>query len=142
MANNFGISEEERTGYTFPMSAPHISETQEHDKKLMTEIKKDNNNYELNKIKHMLILTRDRKNVFPNCHLKNVVGWYHEYLCHPGSTCTEATIRSTMTFPVLTYIYNNVIRNLTHDKYIIKIESNMVKYTLQWLEQRLRKLCV
>jgi hypothetical protein len=31
-----------------------------------------------------------------------VIDWYHKYLCHPGATRTEATIRNTMTWPGLT----------------------------------------
>jgi hypothetical protein len=47
MADNFGISEEERTGYNFPTSVPYIYEMQEQDKKLMIQIKKDSHKYEL-----------------------------------------------------------------------------------------------
>jgi hypothetical protein len=32
-----------------------------------------------------------------------VIGWYHQYLCHPGDTRTKATIRNTMTRPGLTW---------------------------------------
>jgi hypothetical protein len=42
MADNFGIFEEERTGYTCPISVPNIAGMQGEDKRLMTEIKKDN----------------------------------------------------------------------------------------------------
>jgi hypothetical protein len=28
---------------------------------------------------------------------KNAISWYHEYLCHHGSTRTEANIQSKMT---------------------------------------------
>jgi Integrase zinc binding domain len=31
-----------------------------------------------------------------------LLSWYHEYLLHPGQTCTEQTIRNTMTWPGLT----------------------------------------
>jgi Integrase zinc binding domain len=31
-----------------------------------------------------------------------VLSWYHEYLLHPGQTCTEQTIRNTITWPGLT----------------------------------------
>jgi Integrase zinc binding domain len=33
---------------------------------------------------------------------KKVLSWYHEYLLHPGQTCTENTIGNTMTWPGLT----------------------------------------
>jgi hypothetical protein len=32
---------------------------------------------------------------------KNLVAWYHKYLCHPSSTRTKATTRSIMTCPDL-----------------------------------------
>jgi hypothetical protein len=59
MAENFGIYDEERTGYTLPMSFPYNAEIQENDKKLMAEIKKDNHKYELKKIERTLVSTPD-----------------------------------------------------------------------------------
>jgi Integrase zinc binding domain len=32
---------------------------------------------------------------------QTVLSWYHGYLLHPGQTCTEQTIRNTMTWPGL-----------------------------------------
>jgi hypothetical protein len=49
MADNFGISEEVGTSYTFPMSVPYMAKMQEQDNKFMTEIKNDNHNFELKK---------------------------------------------------------------------------------------------
>jgi hypothetical protein len=91
-AENFGETTKERDDYTFPMDMPYITEMQEKDKRLMTEIKKENHKYELKKIERTLVLTRDSKIYIPTAVHKDVMSWYHRYLCHPGVTCTEATI--------------------------------------------------
>ena len=102
MAENFGIDTKERNDYTFPMDIPYIAEKQKEDKRLMTEIKKENHKYKLENIERTGVLTRDGKIYIPIAVRKDVMAWYHEYLCHPGATRTEATIRSTMTWPGLT----------------------------------------
>ena len=101
-AENFGETTKERSDYTFPMDMPYIAEMQEKDSRLMKEIKKDNHKYELKKIERTLVLTRDGKIFIPTAVRNDVTAWYHEYLCHPGATRTEATIRATMTWPGLT----------------------------------------
>ena len=68
----------------------------------MADIKKDKSKFKLNKIERTLVLTLDGKIYVPTAVRKDVVAWYHQYLCHPGSTRTEATIRGTMTWPGLT----------------------------------------
>jgi hypothetical protein len=77
MADNFGLSVQERTGYTFPMSVSYLTEMQEQDKKAMRDIKKDNHKYELKKIERALILTRDGNMFIPTSLWKYVVAWYH-----------------------------------------------------------------
>jgi Integrase zinc binding domain len=42
------------------------------------------------------------KIIIPQSLRQRVLSWYHEYLLHPGQTCTEQTIRNTMTWPGLT----------------------------------------
>jgi hypothetical protein len=76
---------------------------QDTDKCLMTEFKKDNHKYKLNKIERTLVLlTRDGMIYIPSAVRNHVMAWYHTYICHPGLTRTEVTIRSTMTWPGLT----------------------------------------
>jgi transposase InsO family protein len=48
-----------------------------------------------------LLCVKD-KIYIPQSLRQRVLSWYHEYLLHPGETCTEQTIRNTMTWPVLT----------------------------------------
>jgi hypothetical protein len=69
---------------------------------LKKELMKSDNKYELTKIEHTLILTIDGKIFIPIAIRQKVIAWYHEYLCHPGTTRTEAATRGTMTWPGLT----------------------------------------
>jgi hypothetical protein len=59
-------------------------------------------NYELTKIEHTAVLTLNGKIFIPAAIKNSVIGWYHECLCHPGATRTEATLWGTMTWPGLT----------------------------------------
>jgi hypothetical protein len=63
---------------------------------------KSDHNYELTKIEPTAVLTLNGKICIPTAIRKSVIGWYHQYLCHPGATLTEATIRCTMMWPGLT----------------------------------------
>jgi hypothetical protein len=49
------------------------------------------------------VLTVNGKIFIPTVIRNSVIGWYHQYLCRPGATRTEATIRGTMTWPGLTW---------------------------------------
>jgi hypothetical protein len=74
------------------MDMPYIAGMQEKDKRLMTEIKKENHRYELKKIARTLVLTQDGNIYIPTAVHKAVMAWYHECLCHPVATRTENTI--------------------------------------------------
>jgi hypothetical protein len=63
---------------------------------------KSDNKYELTRIERTLVLTIEGKIFIPTPIRQKVIAWYHAYLCHPGATRTEATIRGTMTWPGLT----------------------------------------
>jgi hypothetical protein len=47
-------------------------------------------------------LTLNGEIFIPTAIRNSVIGWYREYLCHPGATHAEATIRGTMMWPGLT----------------------------------------
>jgi capsule polysaccharide modification protein KpsS len=74
------------------MDMPYITEMQEKDKHLITDIKKENHKYELNKIERRLVMTRSGNIFIPTAVYKDEMVWYHEYLYHPGAAHTEATI--------------------------------------------------
>jgi hypothetical protein len=75
---------------------------QDKDKLIMKELMKSDNKYELSKIERTAVLTLNGKICIPTAIKNPVIDWYHQYLCHPGDTRTEATIRNTMMWPGLT----------------------------------------
>jgi hypothetical protein len=88
--------------YEFPMQIPYISKIQDKDKSLMKELIKSDHKYELTKIEGTAVLTPNGKIFILMAIINSVIGWYHQYLCHFGATCTEAKIWGTMTWPGLT----------------------------------------
>jgi hypothetical protein len=63
---------------------------------------KSDHKYELTKIKRTTVLTLNGKIFIPTAIRNSVIGWYHQYLCHPGATRTESKIRDTMAWPGFT----------------------------------------
>jgi hypothetical protein len=105
MAEAFGMKSKKKTkdeDYEFPMQIPFIAKMQNKDKSLMKQLKKSDHKYELTKIERTEVLTLNGKLFIPTLIRNPVIDWYHQYLCHPGATRTEAKIRNTMTWPGLT----------------------------------------
>jgi hypothetical protein len=65
---------------------------QNKDKFLMKELMKSDHKYELKKIEHTAVLTLNGKICIPMAIRNPVIDWYHQYLCHPGATRTNAII--------------------------------------------------
>jgi Integrase zinc binding domain len=57
--------------------------------------------YSLQHIEEYDLLCYKDKIHIPHSLRQQILSWYHEYLPHPGQTCTEKTIRNTMTWPGL-----------------------------------------
>jgi hypothetical protein len=68
----------------------------------MKELTKSDHKYELTKIERTAVLTLNGKIFIPTVIRNPVIDWYHQYLCRPGATRTEPTIRNTMTWPGFT----------------------------------------
>jgi hypothetical protein len=105
MAEAFCIRSKKKTkdeDYEFPMQIPYIAKMQDKDKSLMKELMKSDHKYELTKIERTAVLTLNGKIFISTAIRKSVIGRYHQYLCHPGATRTEATLQNTMTWPGLT----------------------------------------
>jgi hypothetical protein len=106
MTEAFGIKFKKKTkdeDYEFPMQIPYIAKMQDKDKSIMKELMKSDHKYKLTKIECTSVLTVNC-NIFILMAVRNpVIDWYHQYLCHPGATRTEATIQNTMTWPGLTW---------------------------------------
>ena len=92
--------EEELPSWTIPVSYKLLFKEQQKDSKLKhlyLDEKSKGENYQIRSFSadantvRKLITYRDRICV-PETLQKQMVQWYHEMLCHPGSTRTEATI--------------------------------------------------
>jgi hypothetical protein len=59
----------------------------------MKELMKSDHKYELTKIERTAVLTLNGKVFIPTAIRNCVIVWYHQYLYHPGATCTESAIR-------------------------------------------------
>jgi hypothetical protein len=104
MAESLGMKSKKKTkdeDHEFPMQIPYIAKMQDTNKSLKKELTKSDHKYELTKIERTLVLTIRGKIFIPTAIRQKVIAWYHEYLCHLGTTRTEATIRGTMTWPGL-----------------------------------------
>jgi hypothetical protein len=105
IAEAFGMKSKKKTkdeDYEFPMQIPVIAKTQNKDKPLIKALKKSYHKYKLTNIEHTGVLTLNGKIFIPTVIRNPVINWYHQYLRHPGSTRTEATIQNTMMWPGLT----------------------------------------
>jgi hypothetical protein len=80
------------------MQIPFTAKMQNKEKSLMKELTKSDHKYELTKIERTAVLTLNGKLYIPTVIRNPVIDWYHQYLCHPGATRTDATIRNTMTW--------------------------------------------
>ena len=58
--------------------------------------------YHLEQIKGSHVITTNGKIYVPKRLRQRILSWYHHYLCHPGSTRTEQTLRQCFTWPRLT----------------------------------------
>jgi hypothetical protein len=95
MAEAFGIKYKKKNkdeDYDFPVQIPYIAKMQDKDKLIMKELMKSDHKYELTKIERTAVLTLNGKIFKPMAIRNPVIDWYHQYLCHPGATRTEATI--------------------------------------------------
>ncbi len=80
----------------FPLRLKELEYEQGKDKNLLTKAHKSPTDYSIScfhggRREHKLIIKND-KIVVPTKLQKRIVSWYHQMLCHPGETRTEATI--------------------------------------------------
>jgi hypothetical protein len=121
------------------MQIPYIAKMQNKDKMLQKELTKSENKYELTKIERTLVLTIGGKILIPIAIQQKVIAWYHEYLCHPGTTRTEATIRGTMTWPGLTKNVETYCKTCKICQFNKKLENSMGNSQLKRLKLSLGK---
>jgi hypothetical protein len=86
---------------TFPLTFKHIHNVQRSNSKLL-KLLQSHDEYSLKIFrgggKRYGLVVYDDKIVIPTNLQRRVVEWYHEYLCHPGETRTEQTIRQHYTW--------------------------------------------
>ena len=95
------LSESEHINIKFPMHTALIFKEQTRVKELR-EKGLSQPHYSMQHIEGYDLLCYKDKIYIPQSLRQKVLSWYHEYLLHPGQTCTEKTIRNTMTWPGLT----------------------------------------
>ena len=101
MAEVFGMTKEDLTPDVFPLSYKNILIAQQKDKDLLRKTQKYKE-YSIKTFrgggKSRSLICLQGKIVIPKPLQKQLVEWYHQQLCHPGETRTEATIRQHYTW--------------------------------------------
>ena len=102
ISDQFGFDDQDLTKDMYPLKFKTIQKYQELDETLMKKLTKDSN-YKLTAFHggentEIDLITKDEKIVIPEKLQRRIVEWYHTFLCHPGETRTELTIRQHFTF--------------------------------------------
>jgi hypothetical protein len=80
------------------------------------------------------VLTLNDKIFIPTAMRNPVIDWYHQYLCHPGTTRTEATIQNTMTWPGLTRNVQSHCKTCKLCQFNKKTRKQYGKITAKWAD--------
>jgi len=101
LAEHFGLDQKDLPDDFFPLQYKLIQKEQQNDKTLMQKLK-ENPKYSIKTYrgggKNRHLVCKNNKIVLPDTLQERAVKWYHEQLCHPGLSRTEATIRQHFTF--------------------------------------------
>ena len=102
ITEQFAYDDSDMPKSMYPLRFSIIAKYQKRDEKLQERLREDSryrmtpfHGGENNEIK---LITRDEKIVIPEELQDRIVEWYHTFLCHPGETRTEQTIRQHFTF--------------------------------------------
>jgi hypothetical protein len=102
IAEYYGNGHNEIKEDTYPLKFKIIQREQQKDTALVQKLS-NNNTYSTTTYhgggKERTLITKDNKICIPKSLTQRVTDWYHEFLCHPGETRTEATIRQHFTWP-------------------------------------------
>ena len=78
----------------FPMDPKVLYQSQSKDKTLMKQVRQAAQGFSTKLVEGQVLVTKEDKIVVPSLELQErIIAWYHQYLCHPGQTRLEATIR-------------------------------------------------
>ena len=89
------VTQEDILEEPFPTSPTGIRSHELKDEKLMKYLEEDDDFY-LREVEGKELIHYHRKNYIPTSHRNRVMGWYHTYLVHPGSTRRLRTINATI----------------------------------------------
>jgi hypothetical protein len=92
MAECFGLDEIEED--TFPLDMKLLAKAQQNDKALRAKVRKNLDEFTERKIEGTSVLMYRGRIYVPTSLRKRIINWYHEFLCHPGETRTEQSIRT------------------------------------------------
>jgi hypothetical protein len=97
------MSAEEAIAEEFPMNPKLILREQKKDIELQERIKNDRKeHFHTKEVEGVELIHYDGKIYVPPSLQERIIGWYHEFLVHPGKTRMEATIRQNFTWTGLT----------------------------------------
>ena len=108
MSYAFGEEEKEEE---FPMNPQLIARHQQKDNELQHAIQKGKKEYRTKDLEGSKVVFYKGKIVIPKPLRQRIIDWYHFYLCHPGVTRMEATLRQTMIWPKMR---ENIHRTVRH----------------------------
>ena len=101
MAECYGLEDKDLTPDVFPLSYKNIMIAQQKDKTLKRKAQ-TYSQYSVKTFhgggKQRALICQNDKIVIPNKLQRQPVEWYHQQLCHPGETRTEASIRQHYTW--------------------------------------------
>ena len=110
-AEHFALNENDFPPHAHPLSYSVIRKHQQNGANLINTAKKDST-YVLKEFQSddglRTLVCLNNKIVIPKTLQKHLVQWYHTFLCHPGKTRTEQTIRQHFTWGGLTKMVKNV----------------------------------
>ena len=94
----FALGDDEEDYEVYPLSFKQIAEEQAKDPNLQAKLTEEGTRYRTERIKHSsfnydIIVNGEGKIVLPPALRRPATEWYHQFLCHPGETRLELTLR-------------------------------------------------
>lgn len=86
----------------FPVANDVIARAQASDSSLQKKRKEQPEIFKIKSMDGHDVIFENKKIYIPSSLRERTLNWYHHWLCHPGETRLEKTLRSTMTWPGLT----------------------------------------
>jgi transposase InsO family protein len=112
ISDHFGFDDKDLPRSMYPLKFSTLAKYQRNDKKLMKKAE-SNEKYSSQPFhggeNDIELITKEGKIVIPEQLQERVVQWYHTFLCHPGETRTENTIRQHFTFKGLRPMVQDIV---------------------------------